>query len=297
MTLLPMADRRGDLGEAPPVGRVAIVGFGLIGGSLGLAIKERWPRALVIAIDRKDVIESAMRRHAADVGGDDLVLAAEADLVVLAAPVRANIAALGVLAEYVPGDALVTDVGSTKRATVAAADALPKRLRFVGGHPLAGGATGGFDAARPDLFRGRPWILTPPAPDDVTPLRDLLEGLGADVRLMPPDAHDALVAWLSHLPQLAASALMQVVGSQAGAEGLALAGRGLRDTTRLASSPPGIWRDVVDTNRDYIGPAIDALIEALRRLRQDEGGEALEQTFGSASEWKRVLERHFEEPS
>ena len=154
-TLLPMADgRRG----APLIfERIAIVGYGLIGGSLGLAIKERWPDALVIAVDRKDVIETAMRMHAADVGGDDLVLAADAQLIVLAAPVLANNEILSALAKHVPAAALVTDTGSTKRDTVAAARQLPGRLRFVGGHPLAGAAVGGLEAARPDLFHGRPW--------------------------------------------------------------------------------------------------------------------------------------------
>src|SRR3954470_820123 len=105
--------------------RIAIVGFGLIGGSIALAVRAKWPKALIIAVDRKDVIETAMRMHAADVGGDDLVMAADAELIVLAAPVRTNIEIVGRLAEYVPGDAIVTDVGSTKRETVAVAAALP----------------------------------------------------------------------------------------------------------------------------------------------------------------------------
>lgn len=291
MKTLPMAD------PVPPFARVAIVGYGLIGGSLGLAIKERWPRALVIAVDRKDVIETAMRRQAADVGGDDLVLAAEADLVVLAAPVRINNRILAELASHIPGDALVTDVGSTKRETVAASRALPARLRFIGGHPLAGAAIGGIEAARPDLFQRRPWILTPASQDDdALALGGMLGAIGADVRILTPEAHDRLVAYLSHVPQLVASALMEVVGNEAGDAGLGLAGRGLRDTTRLASSPAAIWRDILDTNRDEIGPAIDALIATLRRLQHDSTGGDLQRTFESAGEWKRALERHFEDP-
>ena len=102
----------------PPFARIAIIGFGLIGASLALAIRRLWPSVLIIAVDRRDVIESAMRMHAADVGGDDPVMAAEADLVVLAAPVLANVALVGQLADYVPGEAIVTDVGSTKRDIV-----------------------------------------------------------------------------------------------------------------------------------------------------------------------------------
>lgn len=282
----------------PPFPHVAIVGYGLIGASLGMAIHERWPKTMIIAIDRKDVIESAMRMQAADVGGDDLVLAAGADLIVLAAPVRANIETLSRLSDHVPGTAIVTDVGSTKRKTVAAARALPPRLRFIGGHPLAGAAVGGIEAARPDLFSGRPWILTPGDGSDGTPLAPFLRQLGADVRITTPQAHDELLAYISHLPQLTASALMTVVGAQAGEPGLALSGRGLRDTTRLASSPSDIWRDIAATNADNIGTAIDALIAALVRLKRDLGVEAgaIDEIFESAREWKRVIERGFEGP-
>jgi len=279
--------------ETPPFARIAIAGFGLIGGSIALAVRERWPSALIIAVDRKDVIETAMRMHAADVGADDLVIAAEADLIVLAAPIRTNIRMLATLGEYVSGDALVTDVGSTKREMVAAARALPARLRFIGGHPLAGAAAGGVAAARADLFTGRPWILTPTDETGCQELTTFITGLGATVQVMAPDAHDALVAYLSHLPQLAVTALMHVVGGHAGEEGLSLAGRGLRDTTRLATSPPEIWRDIAATNHDHIGRAIDHLIAVLQQFKAVPGGEgsAIDETFASAAEWKRVLDR------
>ncbi|MEN3339765.1 MAG: prephenate dehydrogenase [Acidobacteriota bacterium] len=283
----------------PPFGRIAIIGFGLIGASLALAIRRLWPSVRLIAVDRRDVIETAMRTHAADVGGDDAVLAADADLVVLAAPVLANVGLVARLAEYIPGDAIVTDVGSTKRDIVNAAAALPARLQFIGGHPLAGAATGGLHASREDLFRGRPWILTPGSPaaeDAATRLTPLIEAVGAHVRIMAPDAHDALVAYLSHLPQLAASALMHVVGEHAGADGLALAGRGLRDTTRLASSPADIWRDIAASNQDNIARAIDELVAILLRMKPTSTSppQALDRTFDSAAEWKRVLERAVE---
>jgi prephenate dehydrogenase len=296
--MLPMADRQREDAAPPPFARIAIVGYGLIGASLGLAIKEQWPSTLVVAVDRKDVIEDAMRRHAADVGGDDLGLAGDTELVVLAAPIRTNIRLLAELPAYVAGEALVTDVGSTKRDTVAAARHLPPRLRFVGGHPLAGAATGGIAAARPDLFRGRPWILTPEAPGDshdALKLGAVLEAIGATVQMLTAQAHDRLVAYLSHLPQLAATALMHVVGARAGEEGLALAGRGLRDTTRLATSPVGVWADILATNTDNVGAAIDELVDTLLRLKADAGaGDPTVRTFASAAEWKRRLDRLFE---
>jgi prephenate dehydrogenase len=291
MRELPVIDGRNATGEPSIFARVAIVGCGLIGGSLALAAKARWPHSLIIAVDRKDVLETAMRMHAVDVGADDLVMIAEADLIVLAAPVRQNIAILEQLPGYVPGHAIVTDVGSTKRTTAAAASRLPERLRFIGGHPLAGAAVGGIEAARPDLFAGRPWLLTidgsSPEPD-LERLESFVAGLGATPRRLSAEAHDLLLAYLSHLPQLTASALMHVVGEHAGEDGLALAGRGLRDTTRLASSPADIWRDVVATNPAHIVAALDDLIAVLTSLRDDAAqGAELERIFDSAARWKR----------
>lgn len=297
-TLLPMADTRRRNSSPPPFERIAVVGFGLIGGSFGMAIKQQWPSVLVIAVDRKDVIETAMRMGAADVGGDDLVLAADAQLVVLAAPVCTNIRLLAELADHVPGEALVTDVGSTKIETMKAAEALPARLPFIGGHPLAGAAVGGIAAARPDLFSNRPWLLTPgDAVQGCVPaaFETLLEAIGAAVQILTPDAHDTLAAYISHLPQLVATALMHVVGSHAGEDGLALAGRGLRDTTRLAASPATVWHDIVATNQDRIGEAIDELIDVLHRLKATgASADDLTRTFDSAGRWKRALERNFE---
>jgi prephenate dehydrogenase len=293
--LLPMAGARGADAPNPPFERIAIVGFGLIGASIALGVRRLWPSVLIVAVDRKDVIEAAMRAHAADVGADDLVVAADTDLVVLAAPVLANIRLLAELPAHLPGEAVVTDVGSTKRETMAAARALPDRLTFIGGHPLAGAAVGGVESARPDLFDGRPWILTPSGDAPGTAqagVSALVEALGARVHLMTPEAHDSLVAYLSHLPQLTASALMHLVGEHTGAEGLALAGRGLRDTTRLASSPPDIWRDISASNADNIARAIDELVAILLQLRPETStsGDALQQTFHSAARWKRLLE-------
>ena len=148
-------------GQQPVFEKIGVVGLGLIGGSIALASREIWPNSLVIAVDHKDVLETAMRLHAIDVAADDLVVLAEADIVVLAAPARQNLALLGGLEDNVRQAAVVTDTSSTKRAIVAAARNLPPRFTFVGGHPLAGAARGGIEHARPDLFRGRPWLLTP----------------------------------------------------------------------------------------------------------------------------------------
>jgi prephenate dehydrogenase len=291
--LLPVVDP--DAAGTPPVfDRVAIVGLGLVGGSLALAARRRWPAALVIGIDRNDVLEKAIVRHAIDVASDDLMIASEADLVVLAAPVRQNLALMALLADHVAGRAVVTDVGSTKRGIVERAGSLPERLTFVGGHPLAGAARSGIDFATPDLFKGRPWLLTPGAEtpaEAVSRLSEWIQGLGARPVVVPSAGeHDRLVAYLSHVPQLAASALMAVVGEHVGPDGLALAGRGLADTTRLASSPADIWRDICATNADEIGPALDRLIDQLQAVRRDlADSAAIDRLFESAGRWRERL--------
>jgi len=282
--------RRGQGSSTPVFNRVGIVGLGLIGGSLALAIKRQWPASLVIGVDRKAVIERAIAAHAIDVGAEDLGMVSDAELVVLAAPVDENVRILGELAGRVPGEAVITDVGSTKRAITEAARSLPARLRFVGGHPMAGAAVGGFEHARPDLFDRRPWILSPAPNADESRLIQFLTSLGATCTLMAAEDHDHLVAFLSDLPQLTASALMHVVGAEVGREGLGFAGKGLQDTTRLASSPPAVWKPVAATNADQIRPALDALIDVLSRLRADlERGQTLEEVFESAQKWKAAL--------
>jgi len=289
---LPMVQPR-DLTPDPVFERIGIVGLGLIGGSIALAARQRWPRGLVIAVDRKDVLEQAMVRHAVDVAADDLDVLAGAELVILAAPVRQNLALLAALPSHLTQAAIVTDVSSTKRAIVDAAVALPDRLTFIGGHPMAGAAVGGLAHARPDLFTGRPWLLTPErsAPADmVDRLTRFVEGLGATAHRVAAAEHDRLLAALSHLPQLTASALMAVVGAEAGAAGLALAGRGLVDTTRLASSPADVWADIAATNPVEIGRVLDKLIARLGELRAglDDGG-SLEATFEDAARWRAAL--------
>jgi prephenate dehydrogenase len=277
-------------GDPPPFERIGIVGLGLLGGSLALATRRRWPASLVVGVDRNDVLERATLRHATDVSADDLGMLRECDLIVLAAPVRTNARLLGELAAYVPGRAVVTDVGSTKRETVAAARSLPQRLSFVGGHPLAGAARAGIEHASADLFAGRPWLLTPGDDTDAASLdrlRGFVADLGAHPHLVGPDAHDRLMAYLSHLPQLAASAMMHVIGHAIGTGGLALAGRGLADTTRLASSPAGVWADICASSPDEIGPALDALIVVLRELRDGlTDRDAVARVFESAAAWR-----------
>jgi prephenate dehydrogenase len=227
------------------------------------------------------------------VAADDAIVLAEADLVILAAPIQQNLDILRDLPDNIQGEAVVTDTGSTKRAIVEAARALPDRLSFIGGHPLGGAARGGIDHARPDLFHGRPWLFTPSGDRHAQHLEKLeafAVGLGAVPKTLSAAEHDRLLSFISHLPQLTVSALMHVVGQAAGRDGLSLSGRGLQDTTRLASSPADIWKEVCATNADEIGSSLDALIAVLQALRRDlESGMTIEEVFASANLWRETL--------
>lgn len=277
--------------DDPPFHRIAIIGLGLIGGSIALAVRDRWPGTRVIGIDRQAVLAHALGSGAIDRAVETPGEADDADLVVLAAPVRQNLELLVDVARR-GGGAVITDVGGTKREILQAASALD-HVTFVGGHPIGGAERGGFAFARADLFRGRPWIFTPAddAPADVVErLFALARGAGARPSTMGAAQHDRLMAFLSHLPQLTATALMDVAGSAAATDGLLLAGRGLVDTTRLASSPAGVWRDICASNADEIGGALDLLIARLTVLRADlASGDAIESIFEDAARWRAEL--------
>jgi prephenate dehydrogenase len=280
--------------DEPPFHRIAIVGLGLIGGSIALAVRERWSSILINAVDRPPVLAHASSSGAIDRAANTIADVGPVDLIILAAPVRQNVELLTQVMSIRPDGAIVTDVGGTKRDIVRAAAALPSGTRaFVGGHPIGGAERGGFGFARPDLFRSRPWIFTPAtpsSPDTLDRLFEFVRGLGARPATMEADTHDRLMAYVSHLPQLAASVLMEVVGRAASSEGLRFAGRGLTDSTRLASSPASVWRDVCASNADDIGPALDTLIARLTELRADlQSGRTVDQVFDDAAKWRAEL--------
>jgi prephenate dehydrogenase len=271
---------------------VAIVGVGLIGGSVGLAARARWSDVRVIGIDRPEVLRQALTLGAITEAATGLEAVAAADLVVLAAPVSHNAALLEKLSSLLAPATVVTDVGSTKRDILEAARAHPM-LTFVGGHPLAGAATSGVAGARQQMFRGRPWILTPagdPASAPVERVTRFAQGLGGVCHLLDAATHDRVMAYVSHLPQVVASSLLETVGAAVGDTGLALSGPGLSDTTRLASSPPGVWTDILACNADEVGSAIDALVSGLLELRAGLGDrDRVTQTFLSAAHRRRAL--------
>ncbi|MEI6667938.1 MAG: prephenate dehydrogenase/arogenate dehydrogenase family protein [Acidobacteriota bacterium] len=283
----------GRLPEAEPLfDRIGIVGLGMIGGSLALAVRQVWPKTLVIGVDTNDVMERAVQRQAVDVGAADLTILSDAELVVLAAPVSVNLRLLPQLADHVRGECIVTDVGASKRSIVDAAKGLPGRLRFIGGAPLAGAPRMGFEAARADLFANRPWVLTPSDGSALALARlsQFVLGVGAVPVDMTAQQYDHVAAYLTQMPQVVASALMRIVGAGIGAEGLALAGSGLADMTRLAACPPDVWKDVFADNADQIGAAVDALIAALTSVRgRLADGVAIDELFDAAEAWREQM--------
>jgi prephenate dehydrogenase len=279
--------------DSPPFETIAIVGLGLIGGSIALAVRERWSSCRITGIDRRAVLAHALGDGAIDRQADSIAEAGPVDLIVLAAPVRQNVRLLADADTHAAPHTLITDVGGTKRDIVAAARTLRRPEAFLGGHPIGGAAHGGFGFARPDLFKGRAWIFTPDGPTPgnvVSRLSNFVSGLGARPAVMDPGTHDRVMAFVSHLPQLAASALMATSGDGAGPDGLRFAGRGLADTTRLASSPADVWRDICGVNADLIGEALDLLMARLERLRDGlREGESIDTIFADAAKWRAEL--------
>ena len=258
--------------------RLVVIGFGLIGGSLALAARARGVAARVVGVDRADVISSPEARAAADAfvdASDEAAVRqaiADAELVVMAAPVGAIQATIGEVLEA--GD-VVTDCGSTKRAIVAAADRSPRRARFVPGHPMAGLPQGGIRQARADLFEGRPWLICPERADAdaVARVEDLVRAVGAEPRHLLAEEHDRAVALTSHVPQLLASALSVLAEAR---RARSTAGPAFESATRVAGGGEAMWRDILATNADEVsavldalGTELDAVARALRRVPPD----------------------------
>jgi prephenate dehydrogenase len=239
---------------------VAVVGVGVIGGSVGLAARRRLG-ATVRGVDPH--AGEALAAGAIDEAPDDLAGAlAGADAAFVAVPVANLAATVAAVLQAAPPGCLVTDVGSTKRAVVAAnADE-----RFVGGHPLAGSEAAGVAHAREDLFDGAIWYLTPTSTTSgivLERLHRLITGLGARPVAIDAETHDRMMAAVSHLPHVVANTLVGQAGRALGGERLPPTGPSFRDATRVAGANPSLWPDIYLANRDALLHAID---ETVRRL-------------------------------
>jgi len=256
--------------------RLAIIGLGLIGGSIGLALKQSGLRDLEVAgYDREpDVTRRAKRLGAIDRDAHDLEDAVDgAAIVVIATPILHIRKVLEEIAPLLGEGAVVTDTASTKREVLAWADELlPQTVSFVGGHPIAGKETPGLDAAEASLFKGRQWAITPTlgaAERAIQTVENLVRLCGAEPVTIDAAEHDSYLAAVSHLPLIAATALFSLSSSsRAWPELAALAGPGFRDTTRLASSSPDLSHDICLTNRENLVHWIDRYMEELQRLRR-----------------------------
>jgi prephenate dehydrogenase len=249
--------------------KVAIVGVGLIGASFGLALRKAEIECEIAGVSSERSIEAGLARGAIDRGMLLEEAAQWADLLFLAQPISGIIETLRRLDSAVNPGALVTDAGSTKRTICGAAAKHLTRCTFLGGHPMAGKESRGAEVADGDLFRGRPWVLTEEPDHPMAQLfRRWIARFGAREIILDPAQHDTLVAWSSHLPQLASTALASVLHDGAPKAAL-VAGPGLLDSTRLAMSSFDLWRDILATNRDEIDRALEALIERLKAMRAD----------------------------
>jgi prephenate dehydrogenase len=211
----------------------------------------------------------------------------EADLVFLSQPILGIIQTIRKLAAVDRRGLLVTDAGSTKGAIEAAATQSLRECLFVGGHPMAGKEQRGAEAAEAELFRGRPWILTSRGDDPrEIEFRGWIEKIGARITVLDAATHDRLVAWSSHLPQLASTALAAALHDYQ-PEAAGVAGPGLTDMTRLAMSSYDLWRDILETNQTEVAEALDAYIAKLQALRA-----SFESEFSSGAAFARALRRN-----
>jgi len=261
---------------SPLFARMTIAGVGLIGGSLGAAVRAAGLAGEVVGFGRSEAnLRVALERGLVDrVARDPAAAAGGADAIVLAAPVGACAPLAAAFRPHAGAGTLLTDVGSVKGTVVEELESAWAGVGpVVGAHPIAGSEASGAAAARADLFRGRRCILTPtPATERgaLARVRALWEGVGAGVEEMPPSVHDELLARVSHLPHLVAYALAAAVGEQAsgGRRALDYAGSGFRDTTRIAASPPELWRDIALANAPALGAALAEFRAALDRLER-----------------------------
>ena len=256
--------------SAPRWPRLTVVSPGLIGGSVARGVRaRRLARQVVVVARHEAALRAVLDAGAADVGTTDLAAGVSgAAVVVLCAPVGALPGLIRAAWPHLAPGAVLTDAGSVKRTVVHAALACPSRagVHFVGGHPMAGSERSGFDASDPDLFDGRLALLTPTGgtPEAaVGAVTALWEGLGSTVRRLSVEAHDDLVAQISHLPHLAAYALV----SAADGEALPLAGRGFVDATRIAASAETLWADIFRENRSPLLAALSRYEAVLGRWR------------------------------
>jgi prephenate dehydrogenase len=280
--------------------QITIIGTGLIGGSLALALRRKKFAGRIVGCDREGTLEKARQCGAIDEG---MVNPADAvrgsQLVVLAAPVLAICDLIERVGPVLPAKALLTDVGSTKSAVVERAVKVFGKSagkRFLAGHPMAGKELSGVEFADPNLFHNAVWFLTP------LPEQNLNEGLfaefagwidaiGARIAMLPAEEHDRVCAWISHLPQMMSTALAAALVEEFGAEAplLPAGGRALQEMTRISASPYSMWRDVAISNKKNLEDALWKLEQRLAHIRENLATRELAKEFEQAHQLRRSV--------
>lgn len=259
--------------------QITIVGAGLMGGSLALALKKYGFKGAIVGCDRAPVLRKAIARHIVDGGHPDPVSASQgSDIVVLATPVAEILRLIDALGPRLSATALLTDVGSTKVQIMARASGVfgrNVRKRFLGGHPMAGKETSGISECEPDLFVNMPWLFTPYPGQALerglaADFIELVRGIGARVSVLDAEQHDHVCAWVSHLPQMISTALAASVIEHFGENAIQLeiAGKAFREMTRTAASSSVMWADIADSNRANLREAMEKFEARLARLRE-----------------------------
>jgi len=285
-----------------PFKQVTIIGTGLIGGSLGLALKKRHLAGRIVGCDRAPVLQRAQEYGAIEAGSTHPADAVRgSDLVVLATPVLPILDLIDRLGPALPGKTLVTDVGSTKAQIVErAAKSFGQNAgkRFLAGHPMAGKEHAGVEFADADLFEGAAWLFTPLRGQNVHAglcgeFIHCVEKMGAKIAVVDAADHDRFCAWISHLPQMISTALAATLVEEFGPDApvLDIGGRALREMTRISGSPYSMWRDVAITNRKNLSDALQKLEQRLAHIRENLDSRELAAEFERAHQLKKNLPR------
>jgi prephenate dehydrogenase len=282
-----------------PIRQITIIGTGLIGGSLALALKKHRFAGRIIGCDRAPVLERARSKGAIDAGQTNPVDAVRgSQIIVLATPVSGIIDLIDRLGPALPPKTLLTDVGSTKVEILERAKAAFGKsagLRFLAGHPMAGKEQSGVEFADPDLFQGAAWFVTPFLKQNIYEglsgeYLEWMEKIGARIASMEATEHDQLCAWISHLPQMIATALAASLVDEYGAEAplLEAGGRALREMTRISGSPYSMWRDIALTNKTNIRTALLKLEQHLAHIRENLDTRELAMEFDLAHQLRKA---------
>ena len=281
-----------------PIRRITIIGNGLVGGSLGLALKKHKFVGHIVGSDRASVLERAHEKGAIDEGNTNPADAIHgSEVVVLATPVVAIIDLIERLGLAMSSKTLLTDVGSTKAEVAARANKVFGKTagqRFLAGHPMAGKEQAGVEFADPDLFQDAAWFFTPLPGQDIYKglcgeFLEWVEKIGARIATLPAAEHDALCAGISHLPQMISTALAASLVDEFGQDPplLEAGGRALREMTRISSSPYSMWRDIAITNKANIADALLKLEQRLAHIRENLDSRELAAEFERAHELKK----------